>query len=418
MDKLLEKVFEKQRFLNAIQTGYEKGIPKKLLQHLSLPNVQADLKNQIANHDYHIAPPHEAQIPKDNGEFRTVYVNTGTDRVLLSIINDVVFELCADMVHPNCKSYQKGLSCGKTVKQISRQIASINESVIGVKIDLTKYFDSVPIQYIDTMFNKIEQRLGTSCIIDLLREYYHMDIVLDLKKQPIEKYSSLRQGCAFAAFLADAILYDTDNQISQMPVNYIRYSDDILIIGEQWESAYQKLKLMLSDMNLTLNPKKIEILHKDKWFKFLGFSVKNDKISMSEKRLKTFQHEIEDCTIHNKSKDMNTVICRVNRYLYTGPDGFSWATSVLPVINSKQDIQILNGFIMDAIRAACTGKTNIGGLGIDTNAKNYIIRRERGRNVKQNKEKIPTLSNYMTLQCMQNAILTSKQAFNLLIATM
>lgn len=418
MDKLLEKVFEKQRFLNAIQTGYEKGIPKKLLQHLSLPNVQADLKNQIANHDYHIAPPHEAQIPKDNGEFRTVYVNTGTDRVLLSIINDVVFELCADMVHPNCKSYQKGLSCGKTVKQISRQIASINESVIGVKIDLTKYFDSVPIQYIDTMFNKIEQRLGASCIIDLLREYYHMDIVLDLKKQPIEKYSSLRQGCAFAAFLADAILYDTDNQISQMPVNYIRYSDDILIIGEQWESAYQKLKLMLSDMNLTLNPKKIEILHKDKWFKFLGFSVKNDKISMSEKRLKTFQHEIEDCTIHNKSKDMNTVICRVNRYLYTGPDGFSWATSVLPVINSKQDIQILNGFIMDAIRAACTGKTNIGGLGIDTNAKNYIIRRERGRNVKQNKEKIPTLSNYMTLQCMQNAILTSKQAFNLLIATM
>lgn len=418
MDKLLEKVFEKQRFLNAIQTGYEKGIPKKLLQHLSLPNVQADLKNQIANHDYHIAPPHEAQIPKDNGEFRTVYVNTGTDRVLLSIINDVVFELCADMVHPNCKSYQKGLSCGKTVKQISRQIASINESVIGVKIDLTKYFDSVPIQYIDTMFNKIEQRLGTSCIIDLLREYYHMDIVLDLKKQPIEKYSSLRQGCAFAAFLADAILYDTDNQISQMPVNYIRYSDDILIISEQWESAYQKLKLMLSDMNLTLNPKKIEILHKDKWFKFLGFSVKNDKISMSEKRLKTFQHEIEDCTIHNKSKDMNTVICRVNRYLYTGPDGFSWATSVLPVINSKQDIQILNGFIMDAIRAACTGKTNIGGLGIDTNAKNYIIRRERGRNVKQNKEKIPTLSNYMTLQCMQNAILTSKQAFNLLIATM
>lgn len=418
MDKLLEKVFDKQRFLDAIQTGYEKGIPKKLLQHLCLPNVQADLKNQIANHDYHIAPPHEAQIPKDNGEFRTVYVNAGTDRVLLSIINDVIFELCSDMIHPSCKSYQKGLSCGKTVKQISQKIAKMTTSAIGVKIDLTKYFDSVPIPYIDMVFDKIESRIGASCVLDLLREYYHMNMVLDLKKQPIEKYSSLRQGCAFAAFLADAILYDTDNQISQMPVNYIRYSDDILIIGEQWESAYQKLKLMLSDMNLTLNPKKIEILHKDKWFKFLGFSVKNDKISMSEKRLKTFQHEIEDCTIHNKSKDMNTVICRVNRYLYTGPDGFSWATSVLPVINSKQDIQILNGFIMDAIRGACTGKTGIGGLGINRDANDGIIHHEKGRNVKQNKEKIPTLSNYMTLQCMQNAILTSKQAFNLLIATM
>lgn len=418
MDLLLEKVFESDRWIDAIKTGNEKGISRSLLKELCLPEKREALKQQICRHEYEIAPPHEAQIPKDNGDFRTVYVNTGLDRVLLSIINDVVFELCHDMVHHSCKSYQKGLSCGKTVQQMSHKIAAMQEDVIGIKIDLTKYFDSVPIQYIDVIFAKIEARTGKSCILDLLKQYYHMDIVLDLQKKPIEKYSSLRQGCAFAAFLADASLYDIDATISEMNVSYARYSDDILIIGENWKNAYNRLKDMLAEMSLVLNPKKVEILCKDKWFKFLGFNMKNNLISLSEKRLKTFQHEIEDCTIKQNTDDIAEIISAVNRYLYTGPNGYCWATSVLPVINSDKDIQTLNGFIMDAIRAASTGKTKIGGLGIKISGIDGVITHEKGRHVKQNKEKIPTLSNYTTLKCMQNAILTSRQAFDMLVATM
>ena len=72
-----------------------------------------------------------------------------------------------------------------------------------------------------------------------------------------------------------------------MNVEYVRYSDDILIIGEKWKEAYDKLQLMLAEMTLTLNPKKVETLYKNEWFKFLGFSMKNGLISLSEKRLKT-----------------------------------------------------------------------------------------------------------------------------------
>ena len=418
MDLLLEKVFDKNRWDEAVLTGNDKGIDRAILKQLCLPMNRAKLKEQLEKHEYVIMPPHEAQIPKDNGDFRTVYVNTGTDRVLLSIINDVIFELCSDLVHSNCKSYQKGLSCGKTVQKISHRIVNMTSDTIGVKIDLTKYFDSVPIEYIDDVFDKIEKRTGPSCVLDLLRKYYHTDIVFDLKKKPIHKYSSLRQGCAFAAFLADSVLYDIDDTISRMDVEYVRYSDDILIIGNNWENAYAKLHDMLNSMTLTLNPKKIETLHKDKWFKFLGFSLKNGLISLSASRIKTFQHEIEKCTINQDETDIDIIISAVNHYLYAGPDGYCWATSVLPVINTDNDIQILNGFVMDAIRAAYTGKKKIGGLGTCKNKSTGIIVREKGRNVRQNKEKIPTLSNYMTLKCMQNAILTSKQAFDLLVATM
>ena len=168
MDLLLEKVFSPDKWNEAINTGNDKGIDRATLKKFCLPANRMELKRKLENHEYKITPPHEAQIPKDNGDFRTVYVNTGLDRILLSIINDVIFELCSDMIHQSCKSYQKGLSCGKTVQKVSHKIIEMDTPVIGVKIDLTKYFDSVPIEYIDSVFDKIEKRTGTSCILDLL----------------------------------------------------------------------------------------------------------------------------------------------------------------------------------------------------------------------------------------------------------
>ena len=59
-----------------------------------------------------------------------------------------------------------------------------------------------------------------------------------------------------ASFLADAVLYRIDKAISNLNVYYVRYSDDILSIGNDWKDAYVLLKVMLDDMDMKLNPKK------------------------------------------------------------------------------------------------------------------------------------------------------------------
>ena len=66
----------------------------------------------MLNGKYQITPPHIAQIPKDNGEFRTVYVNEPIDRIILNIANDLLFDLMPEMIHPACKSYQVGIGSG------------------------------------------------------------------------------------------------------------------------------------------------------------------------------------------------------------------------------------------------------------------------------------------------------------------
>ena len=200
----------------------------------------------------------------------------------------------------------------------------------------------------------------------------------------------------------------------KLDVTYVRYSDDILIIGNEWKKGYAILKESLAQKQLILNPKKVEILSKGKWFQFLGFSIKNDKISLSKKRIKTFQKEIEIRTIKSKHTDIDRITKNINDYLYTGDGVYSWATSVLPVINVEQDITTLNGFVMDAIRAAKTKKTNIGGLGYSGKNKNAVIVRGKGSNVKVNKEKIPFIANYKTIQCMKNALMIAKPLYQTL----
>ena len=422
-DILLQKFFEKERWEQALETGVDKHIDKGELRKLCSPEVRVALYKAIANDNYEIAPPHEVAIPKDNGDMRIVYVNENVDRIFLSIANNLFFEMFPEFVHPCCKSYMRGTGCGKIVQEVSRQVITTKGNEVGFKSDLSKYFDTVPIRYIDEIFDRMEIKLGKSKIIDVVRKYYHTDWCFDVNGDLIEKYQSLKQGCSVASFLADAVLYNIDKTISEMNVYYVRYSDDILVLGDNWSNAFDVLKKMLGNMEMTLNPKKVEVLTKDRWFKFLGFNIKGNQITLAKSRVKSFQKEIERRTIkcaNNSKKNMQIgAINRVNSYLYKGDGTYSWATSVLPIINVEKDIEALNEFVMDCLRACATGKKKIGGLGSVNDRDDYTILRGVGKNVTANRNKTPKeIENYLSIKCMQNALITRRAVYETLVRSM
>ena len=418
-DKILSMFFETERWQYAINKGFDKDINKATLHQLTTPEARLAMYQRIKDGKYKIMPPHTAKIPKDNGDFRTVYVNEPCDRVLLSIANDLLFELMPEMVHPRCKSYQKGIGCGRVVQEVSRKICSANGNVIGWKSDLSKYFDSVPIEFIDWAFDKVEEKHGKSALIDVIRDYYHTDLYFDTDGNLSNSYQSLKQGCSVAAWLADVVLYHIDEQLSALDGYYIRYSDDTLFIGNDYEKAMTIMQDELMKMQMKLNPKKVEYLDENHWFKFLGYSIKGHNISLSSTRIKTFQKEIEKRTIKRRDTTMTKAINAVNRYLYNGFGDFSWATQVLPVINVKEDIDKLNMFVMDCIRAVKTNKRKVGGLGYVKTQAVGCIDRGRGRNVKANRTKTESeIKGYLSIGCAQNAMRTSRAAYNTLINTL
>ena len=386
MDYLLQKFFEKKRWEKGISDAEQKGIHKNCLIKLCDPHIRIALLRRIIADEYEIAPPHQQKIPKDNGDFRIVYINEDIDRVFLNIANNLLFEEFHDMIHPACKSYQTGIGCGKVVKEVSKQVSHAGGDVIGWKSDLSKYFDSVSIDLIDQVFDNIEKKVGKSKIIHVL---------------------------------ADVLLYEMDQYLSSMNGFYVRYSDDCLYIGSDYQKAMDDMQLILTGYGLTLNPKKVEYLSPDKWFKFLGFNVRGESITLGKKRVKTFQKEIEERTIKSKYKQMASAVSAVQRYLYKGDGCYSWATSVLPVINVQTDIDTLNLFVMDCIRAVATQKKKIGGLGSVSNESHKTILRGTGRNVTANRAKTSkNIDGYYSLRCMQNALLTNRALYDTLIRLM
>lgn len=408
-----------KRWEEALETGVDKHIDKGELRKLCSPAVRIQLYNAIASDNYEIAPPHQVEIPKDNGDMRIVYVNENIDRIFLSIVNNLFFEMFPEFIHPACKSYTKGIGCGKIVQEVSRQVISTKGNEVGLKADLTKYFDRVPIRYIDDIFDRMERKIGQSKILDIVRKYYHTDLCFDINGDLIEKYQSLKQGCSTASFLANAVLYPIDSKVSKMNVHYVRYSDDLLALGNDWRKAFEVIKNMLGDMEMELNPRKVEVLTKDKWFKFLGFNIKGSQITLSKNRLKSFQKEIEARTIKQRNITPKRALNQVNSYLYKGDGTYSWATSVLPIINVEKDIETLNTFVLDALRACVTNKKKIGGLGSVNDRDDYTILRGVGKNVTANRNKTDKeIEGYLSIACMRNAILTRRAVFETLVRQM
>ena len=418
-DILLQKFFEKERWEQALEIGVDKHIDKGELRQLCSPKVRIMLYNAIVSGNYEIAPPHQVQIPKDNGDMRIVYVNENIDRIFLSIVNNLFFEMFPEFVHPACKSYQSGIGCGKIVQEVSRQMIKSKTPEVGVKLDLSKYFDSVPIKYIDEIFDRMENKIGKSIIIDIVRKYYHTDLCFDFNGELIEHYQSLKQGCSVASFLADAVLYHLDDTVSKLKVYYVRYSDDLLVLGKEWQKAFDVIKTILSEMEMTLNPKKVEVVRKDRWIKFLGFNIKGNQITLSKNRIKSFQKEIEKRTIKQRNITLKRAINQVNSYLYKGDGTYSWATSVLPIINVEKDIDVLNEYVLDALRACATNKKKIGGLGSVNDREDYTILRGTGKNVTANRNKTDKeIEGYLSIRCMQNALLTRRAVYETLVRNM
>ena len=419
-DNILPMFFEIGRWKRAIDKGVDKEIRKDQLIRLADENTRLNMADAMMKGRYAISPPHTAQIPKDNGEYRTVYVNEPIDRVVLNIANDLLFDLMPEMIHPACKSYQRGIGCGKVVTEVSRRIVEVSKrGYMGWKADLSKYFDSVPIAFVDAAFDRVEAKHGYSALVDVLRKYYHSDLYFDEHNSLQHKYQSLKQGCAVASWLANVLLYDLDEELSRMRGYYVRYSDDMLFIGEDYEQAMSVLRQRLGEMSMQLNPKKVEYLTADKWFKFLGFSIRGSMISLSSSRIKTFQKEIERRTVRRRDTTLTKAVGAVNRYLYKGDGEFSWATQILPVCNVRRDIDEMNKFVMDCLRAVQTGRRKVGGLGYVRDKPDGCIVRGRGRNVKANRTKAEgKIDGYLTIGCMRKALITSRPAYNTLVASL
>lgn len=424
--KLLNYMFDFELWKKELPEFLEdKHINVTLGKQLCTPQVRLRMYLATRDEKYEISPPYAALIPKDKpNEFRRVWINETPDRWWLRLANCALNHYCSSMIHPCVKSYQRGIGTQETVQNISKEIVRLDkirdDKVIGVKIDLHHFFDEVPLKVINEVFDEIERLLeiehNTDPVINILRKYYNSDLVFDEDGNLIHLFTSLKQGSSISGFLANVCLRDFDEKICKLGT-YCRYSDDLICLNDKAEETLDIIATELAKKNLKLNPRKVEYLRSDKWFRFLGFKLKNDMITLSKNRVKKFQKEIVSRTLNKPNITERQAKDNVINYLYRGE--YCWATSCLGTVNVKPDIDEMNLFIMDCLRAVKVRETSkrkgkisisrIGGLGVVTDLPNRTILRGTGKNVTSNRNKTDKrIENYLTMGCLSNAMKMDK----------
>ena len=96
------------------------------------------------------------------------------------------------------------------------------------------------------------------------------------------RYMSIRQGNALGTLLANLALRDVDDEVSRMDVLYIRYADDILVLGNDADRALARIREMLEGKGLSLNDKKTQRIDISRPFTFLGCEISDGLVDMSE----------------------------------------------------------------------------------------------------------------------------------------
>ena len=446
-NKLLEKMFEYDRWVELLEHAEEKGINKTILRQMSSPQVRLSFYEAIKSGKYEIAPPHAILIPKGNGDFRTVYANEDVDRILLTLINDCMMELFKKHIHPSCVSYQKGLGTQEIVSKIPgimKKLYRNDGKPVGAVTDYSKFFDRICIEAIDKCLDKMEIELGfeigTEPVIEIVRRYYHCNLYFDVDGSLKEEYKAIKQGSATAAVLSCMILYDLDEYMANKYPLYVRYSDDSLTCADNIDEAINDINRLASEYGIQLNPLKIKPVYVDQYFKFLGFLIKGNTITLSKNRIKKLTNEIYKATLEKPNIHPVHAKMAIKKILYGNGDGYSWATSAFGAMrNCDKDIEILNNFIMDCIRLVETrynynkerkanglkprkikyNMSHVGGIGVVTNLPDRTLVRGKGSKVKAGRERTQKeIDHYKSVGCLLKAYKISRPVYESVVRGM
>lgn len=365
IDDKLGLFFDRELWQETVDACIDKGISIPQVRWFTEPENRITLARQMLARQYRVAPPHIIQIPKqDSAEMRKVYCNEPMDRFVCAQIGRVYERMYRDRIHPKCVSYQRGVGVGKIVQEISQYI-STHPGLRGAKFDIYHYFDEVSESVRDQALRELD---SGSCIDQIVWDYLHDDVVIDENDEIVRKYKGIAQGFAVSPFLANYILRDIDAAIAELDVLYYRYSDDILILGKDFERAQSLLYNMLARKGLTINPRKVTPIDAGTWFTFLGFKICGAAITFSEDTVNRLKRSVRLLTKTRKGqpiKDeavLRRAIGKLNRDLYVAhlqnDREFGWAEYMFSTVNVLADVVMLDYYIKDHLRHLYTGRWN------------------------------------------------------------
>ena len=282
--KPLEKLLAK--------TNISKEDKNKLKNYYSFE--KNDLIDALVNGEYTWSIPKKVLIKKHGtNKFRTVYVYSTKDRLLLGVLYHTLSKLFKDKISKYCYSYKEGVNTAKAIKFIRDYQPN---GMYGVKVDIHAYFNSVSKERLKQMIDELfPEKTGLK---QTLEDLFYDDHCI-YQSEIIEEYKALIPGTPIASFLANYCLRELDEYFEREGVLYARYSDDIIVMRDTKEEIEKDITVInefIEKYGLEINPEKYEYFTPDDDITFLGLKLGKDGVidisDHSKKKIKKYIHNL------------------------------------------------------------------------------------------------------------------------------
>ena len=296
---------------------------------------------------FNFAPHISFKIPKDSGEFRDISIPDIKAKIIQKILNDELsnYFKFSDRNY----AYQKNKSPLKAINRVKHIVKNFN---FIIKVDIKEFFDSIEH---DLLLKKLEKLISDKKIIYLITIFLKSGALF--KNKWIDKTEGIYQGDVLSPLLSNIYLHNFDKALEYREIEFVRFSDDIILFAKNYDEAKQILKFInkrLSFEKLSLHPDKTSISHKSKPFNYLGvkFDLKNNLFSIENDRL---MKKISKISTETKNLNLDETIQKLNEHI----QGF--LNYYAKIINNSKQFEILqqkeNEIIIKKIIEAKKSKT-------------------------------------------------------------
>lgn len=268
---------------------------------------------------------------------------------------------------PNLYSFRRNKTANDAWSRL-KKIKNLKDKYI-YKVDISNYFCSVNVfkllPELKALLKENDSKLFCFLESILLSPYAIQD------GKQITESKGIIPGAPFSAFLANIYLRDLDWSFYCSHVEYMRYSDDILVIADDETtllSHVSHIKEVLSERGLNVNPDKESFIYPGQKWDFLGFSYFNGKIDISDvafKKLKAKMRRKSRALVRWSDKKnlpgiyaAKAFVKQFNAKLYNNPVNgeLTWTRWYFPVINTDETLKKIDAYMLDCIRFLNSGK--------------------------------------------------------------